>query len=184
MQNIHRLIQHGTSTPRHILDYTYYKQHGEYETQITKEGLPGPRSKGRRCTDPISLCVFLAFIACWIGVVAFSMVNGDPYRAINGVDSFGNVCGRSNDDEFAPQGNYFLDMQPFPFLYCECTHTHTHTHTHTRTNMSLTLARTRKLDLRTCFLAVLWWKPCYLACTVRKRISLNTAIFDVFVLLL
>ena len=100
-------------------DYTYYKQHGEYEARITRDGLSGPRDKGRRCTDPISLCLFLAFLACWIGAVAYSMVRGDPWRALNGVDSFGNVCGRGSHENREAVGNYFLNMELYPYLYCE-----------------------------------------------------------------
>ena len=100
-------------------DYTYYKQHGEYETEITSTGLRGNREKGRKCTDPISLCIFLAFLACWIGVVAFSISKGDPWRALNGVDSFGNVCGRASFDNNERDGNYFLDMVDYPYLYCK-----------------------------------------------------------------
>lgn len=58
-------------------------------------------------------------------VGAFALVNGDAYRVINGVDSFGNTCGRRNtpvvifknssfDERFPLSGQ---DMTSKPFLF-------------------------------------------------------------------
>lgn len=62
-----------------------------------------PKFKGpiewseRRCRDVWMILIYVAF---WVGlaiVAWFGWAAGDPYRLLNGVDSFGNVCGRKNE---------------------------------------------------------------------------------------
>lgn len=98
------------------VDYSYYKQHGPYETELDEKGLAGPRKHGRTCTNPIALAVFLTFVIGWLAIVGVAVQKGDPYRVLRGIDSFGNVCGRKND-EHPNNGNYYVNMEAHRFLY-------------------------------------------------------------------
>ncbi|XP_071119389.1 choline transporter-like protein 1 [Haliotis cracherodii] len=51
---------------------------------------------GRGCTDIPFLLLFFAFIGGMGYVSYIGLQEGDPYRLINGYDSWGNVCGRPN----------------------------------------------------------------------------------------
>ncbi|XP_045159516.2 choline transporter-like protein 1 isoform X2 [Mercenaria mercenaria] len=52
----------------------------------------------RECRDVIFLIIFVAFI-CGIGGVTYIAVKqGNPYRLVYGVDSYGNVCNQKNDE--------------------------------------------------------------------------------------
>ncbi|KAL4235876.1 hypothetical protein ACF0H5_004265 [Mactra antiquata] len=67
--------------------------------ESNEEDLPdfyGPL-ENRQCRDIIFLIIFLAFI-CGIGGVAyFGITQGNPYRLVYGVDSYGNVCNQDNE---------------------------------------------------------------------------------------
>ena len=48
----------------------------------------------------------------------YATEKGDIYRLLNGVDSFGNVCGRKNDDGPTVLSlNQHIDMSDYPHLY-------------------------------------------------------------------
>lgn len=55
------------------------------------------REEDRRPTDVLWLVIFFLFLALMIFIAAFALVYGNPLRLVNGYDSFGNVCGSSND---------------------------------------------------------------------------------------
>uniref|UniRef100_F1KTR1 Choline transporter-like protein n=1 Tax=Ascaris suum TaxID=6253 RepID=F1KTR1_ASCSU len=50
----------------------------------------------RQCTDLLPLACFFAFWCGMVLVAAFAILRGDAFRIVNGVDSFGNTCGRKN----------------------------------------------------------------------------------------
>jgi len=70
-----------------------------------------PKFKGplewseRSCRDVWMILIYIAF---WVGlllVAYFGVGAGDPYRLMNGIDSFGNVCGRTNKN-LSASANY------------------------------------------------------------------------------
>jgi len=84
-----------------------------------------PKFKGpiewseRRCRDVWMILIYIAF---WVGlmlVAYFGVGAGDPYRLLNGVDSFGNTCGRVNKNLTTANytgPNQGLDLTGFGFL--------------------------------------------------------------------
>lgn len=64
---------------------------GTYDPQyLTRDG-----DGHRRCSNPCSLCLF---VAMWVGITAVAVVlftQGNPWRAAYGYDSYGNTCGTS-----------------------------------------------------------------------------------------
>lgn len=53
----------------------------------------------------------------WIHSRSYADDKGDAYRIINGVDSFGNVCGRKNTHPDGAVNNTNLNMEDFPHVY-------------------------------------------------------------------
>ncbi|XP_060603874.1 choline transporter-like protein 1 [Ruditapes philippinarum] len=51
----------------------------------------------RECRDVIFLIIFIAFIFGIFGITYISVKQGNPYRLVYGVDSYGNVCNQKND---------------------------------------------------------------------------------------
>lgn len=78
----------------------------------------GPlKDKGRSCTDVICLLIYAAFIA-GMGILAvYALIWGNPYRIINGYDSWGNICGKDNagskNENVSKSGR---DMTDLPYL--------------------------------------------------------------------
>lgn len=73
-------------------------QHGrkdESDGGLMSIEFKGP-TKNRSCTDIQYLILFVSFIIVWIVLLGYCMSKGDIYRAVNGVDDCGNVCGRNN----------------------------------------------------------------------------------------
>ncbi|XP_063694180.1 choline transporter-like protein 1 isoform X3 [Bolinopsis microptera] len=73
--------------------------------------------KDRGCTDIICILIFIVFLG-GMGVIAyFAFTIGDPWRILNGYDSFGNTCGVKN---VKPDGvtakHSGLDMTEKPYL--------------------------------------------------------------------
>lgn len=69
---------------------------GEFQTKEEDKEDVGPLGKSRSCTDIICIFLFLLFMV-GNGVLAyFAFTLGDPWRIINGYDSFGNTCGVKN----------------------------------------------------------------------------------------
>lgn len=73
--------------------------------------------KDRGCTDIICILIFIVFLG-GMGVIAyFAFTIGDPWRILNGYDSFGNTCGIKN---VIPDGvtskHSGLDMSGKPYL--------------------------------------------------------------------
>lgn len=93
---------------------------GSHESNMRSGGLHGPTDT-RSCTDKFSLLLLLSYTLGMIVVTAYVADLGDPYILLNGVDSFGNVCGKNNDvDRY--DGNLYgantkLDMTDFSNLY-------------------------------------------------------------------
>lgn len=71
-----------------------------------------PKFKGpieyseRRCRDVWMIILYVAF---WVGLVLaaiYGVKAGDPYRLLNGVDSFGNTCGRDNTGKVSVSADF------------------------------------------------------------------------------
>ncbi|CAG9865298.1 unnamed protein product [Phyllotreta striolata] len=70
------------------------KKHGEpipYDPDFN-----GPLRK-RSCTDVLCLSVFICFIAAWIGIGFYAILNGDPSMLLVPRDSMGRRCGKDAD---------------------------------------------------------------------------------------
>ncbi|XP_077966779.1 choline transporter-like protein 1 [Styela clava] len=67
--------------------------------------------RSRKCRDVFFLLFFIAALG-GVGFVAYhSTRNGDPMRYINGVDSWGNVCGRKKNPPIIEDGNTNSSVQ-------------------------------------------------------------------------
>mmetsp|Transcript_2688 Transcript_2688/g.6454 ORF Transcript_2688/g.6454 Transcript_2688/m.6454 type:complete len:723 (-) Transcript_2688:450-2618(-) len=79
-------------------------------------GLLGP-TQHRSCTNPLIFLLWIAFCIGWFALIIYGYGKGDPYLLLNGVDSFGNICGRPNTDPAGAVNNTNLNMEEFPFVY-------------------------------------------------------------------
>lgn len=72
--------------------------------------------KPRGCTDVLCLAIFGIFWGLLIFIAAFAFVIGDPIRLAYGQDSFGNTCGKENE-ELGNMTFSGMDMTDRPFLF-------------------------------------------------------------------
>ncbi|XP_046568947.1 choline transporter-like protein 2 [Haliotis rubra] len=74
-------------------------------------------AKKRGCTDIFFLLLLLAFIGGMGYVSYLGVKDGDPYRLINGYDSWGNVCGRPNKNSITNSNQSGQDMTDRPYTF-------------------------------------------------------------------
>ncbi|CAL8103002.1 unnamed protein product [Orchesella dallaii] len=74
--------------------------------------------KPRGCTDCAFLIVYITFCCILLLIGVFAYVYGNPLRLINGMDSFGNVCGTVNEnfDNMSLSGQDMTD-RPYVFYF-------------------------------------------------------------------
>lgn len=73
-------------------------------------------NKPRSCTDVLCLAIFCIFWGLLIFIAAFAFVIGDPIRLACGQDSFGNTCGKKNE-ELGNMTFSGMDMTDRPYLF-------------------------------------------------------------------
>lgn len=78
--------------------------------------------KPRRCTDVLSLTLFVLFWLFLLFLATYSFILGNPIRLIRGSDSFGNICGTKNyPSPSLYQPDYAgLDMTSRPYVSVAC----------------------------------------------------------------
>jgi hypothetical protein len=78
------------------------------------------RYKNRKKITRVERGAFLISLVCFgqLFVAAFAIVYGNPLLLVYGYDSFGNICGKSNDEQ--PGGLLLsgLDMTHRPYALC------------------------------------------------------------------
>lgn len=72
--------------------------------------------KQRGCTDVLCLAIFCLFWGLLIFIAAFAFVIGDPTRLAYGQDSYGNTCGKQNE-ELGNMTFSGMDMTDRPYLF-------------------------------------------------------------------
>lgn len=73
-------------------------------------------TKQKGCTDILCLSIFCIFWGLLIFIAAFAFVIGDPTRLAYGQDSFGNTCGKQNE-ELGNMTFSGMDMTDRPYLF-------------------------------------------------------------------
>ncbi|KAL5263312.1 hypothetical protein ACHWQZ_G008631 [Mnemiopsis leidyi] len=89
---------------------------GQFQSKEEDKKDVGPL-KDRGCTDIICILIFIIFLG-GMGVIAyFAFTLGDPWRILNGYDSFGNTCGIKNTKPEGVTANLAgRDMTEYPYL--------------------------------------------------------------------
>lgn len=73
--------------------------------------------KDRGCTDIICIIIFIIFLGGMVVLAYFAFTLGDPWRIVNGYDSFGNTCGKKNvQPEGVTSVHSGLDLTDYPYL--------------------------------------------------------------------
>jgi len=89
----------------------------EFQSKKEDKEDTGPL-KDRGCTDIICLLVFIVFFAGMAVLAYFAFQYGDPWRIINGYDSFGNTCGSNNTAvEGLDASLNGRDLTDYPYLF-------------------------------------------------------------------
>ncbi|CAG7816498.1 unnamed protein product, partial [Allacma fusca] len=99
-----------TSRRKNVIPFCCYT--GQ-ESESWQDEFQPPDS--RSCTDVVYLIIYVVFCFLMILIGAFAYVYGNPYRLINGMDSFGNICGTSND-AFGNWSFSGMDMASKPYV--------------------------------------------------------------------
>ncbi|CAB3369251.1 Hypothetical predicted protein [Cloeon dipterum] len=71
----------------------------------------------RQCTDVTFLVIFIVFVCILLFVAAFAIVYGNPLLLAHGYDSFGNICGKTNEEQAGGLVLSGLDMTHRPYLF-------------------------------------------------------------------
>ncbi|XP_059486073.1 choline transporter-like 1 [Neocloeon triangulifer] len=71
----------------------------------------------RQCTDVTFLVIFIVFVCILLFVAAFAIVYGNPLLLAHGYDSFGNICGKTNEEQAGGLVLSGLDMSHRPYLF-------------------------------------------------------------------